>query len=208
MHMAGAYHTAVAKARAREQSEPHVMFIPAGGSSPLGNIGFVEAAREVGDNVDDIYIALGTMGSAIGLDIGLRAAGSRTRVIAVRASNRPTSSDKKIAAMYRDTVAFIRKRDPSFPEVTLDPELFVVDDRQLGQGYAMPTAAGRAATKLAEKHGIKLDDTYTAKAFASLVARADRDKRVLFWLTHSAHPLPDIDIDLAELPDALRAYAK
>ena len=57
-------------------------FIPPGGSSLLGVVGFVNAALELGRQIaggempepEYIYVACGTMGTAAGLTLGLRAA--------------------------------------------------------------------------------------------------------------------------------------
>eukprot|EP00729_Bicosta_minor_P000800 gene800-4739_t len=80
--------------------------IPAGGSSPLGNVGFVNAALELEEQIsagllpapDAIYIAMGSMGSAVGLAIGLAAVGLglHTRVVAVRTGGAKPTSLKKM----------------------------------------------------------------------------------------------------------------
>ncbi len=189
--------------------------IAPGGSSPAGNLGFVNAAFELHEQLargdmpppDDIVIALGTMGSAVGLAIGLAAAGRAIRVVAVRASNVSTSRPAALAQHYADTLAWLRARDPGFPDVPFDPDRLVIEARQLGAGYAQPTHAGRRAKALAAAHGLRLDDTYTAKAFAALSSDGIdlAGRRVLFWHTHSAEALPD-DIDLARVPRELRSY--
>src|SRR6266699_3016997 len=47
--------------------------------------------------------------------------------------------------------------------------LVVVDG--LGEGYGHPTPEGEAAERLASEHGLTLDPTYGAKAFAFLLQR-------------------------------------
>jgi len=69
--------------------------IPIGGSSPLGVVGFVNAAFELKEQIlrgeipepDYIYVASGSMGTAAGLTLGLRAINSKTRVISVRVNS-------------------------------------------------------------------------------------------------------------------------
>jgi D-cysteine desulfhydrase len=205
-------------AEARRAARPDdVAVLAPGGSEPLGNIGFVSAGVELADQIargelpepDVIYLALGTMGSAIGLDIGLVAAEHPIPIVAVRASSRPISRWKKLRRMYVETVAFLRSRDPSFPEVTLDPERFVVEDRFLGRGYAQPTIAGAEAIRFGAAHDLALEATYTAKAFAALraAAKADlRGKRVLFWQSHAGTHLDVSDVDPTALPTAFRGW--
>jgi len=195
-----------------------VLILPPGGTSPLGNVGFVNAAFELAEQVragelrepDDLYIAMGTMGSAVGLAIGLTAAGLKTRVVAVRASSRPTSSKTRLARSHADTLALLRQRDPSFPEVPLDETRLTVEDGFLGGGYAQPTRAGAAALALAREHGITLDLTYSAKAFAALLARArgQSGRRLLFWHTHGTLAAEVPQARPADLPAPLRGYAR
>ena len=216
--MAGSMKRARRLAEARRSADPDgIAILAAGGSEPLGNVGFVSAGIELADQIsrgelpepDVVYLALGTMGSAIGLDIGLVAAGRPLPIVAVRASSRPISTWKKLSRMYAETVAFLRKRDPSFPDVTLDPQRFVVEDHFLGKGYAEPTVAGRRALQLGAEHDVALDLTYTAKAFAALRAAAKEElkgKRVLFWQSHAAHRLDVSDVEPTALPAAFRGW--
>ncbi|HEX8207750.1 MAG TPA: pyridoxal-phosphate dependent enzyme, partial [Solirubrobacteraceae bacterium] len=65
--------------------------VPPGGSSPVGALGFVEAALELAEQVragelpepGTVWCALGSGGTAAGLALGLRLAGLRTKVRAV-----------------------------------------------------------------------------------------------------------------------------
>jgi hypothetical protein len=68
----------------------------------------------------------------------------------------------------------------------------VVTD-QLGPGYPHGTPAGAAARKLFNDAGFPiLDDTYSGKAAAHLLATLGRDPGpVLFWCTKSSAPLPE-----------------
>jgi 1-aminocyclopropane-1-carboxylate deaminase/D-cysteine desulfhydrase-like pyridoxal-dependent ACC family enzyme len=54
----------------------------------------------------------------------------------------------------------------------------------LGAGYGYPSPAGERARAVAADHGLVLDPTYGAKAFAFLVQRGTGNmKRVVFWHT-------------------------
>jgi hypothetical protein len=54
----------------------------------------------------------------------------------------------------------------------------------LGAGYGHPTPAGESARALAAQHGLVLDSTYGAKAFAALAQRATHNsQRLVFWHT-------------------------
>jgi len=70
------------------------------------------------------------------------------------------------------------------------PVTLVAD--QLGQGYPHPTPASMAARAVFARAGYPiLDDTYSGKAAAHLLATLARDEGpVLFWCTKSSAPLP------------------
>jgi hypothetical protein len=95
----------------------------------------------------------------------------------------------------------------------------VIDDRWQGAGYSWPTAMGTAAMRCAGAHGIGLEATYTAKAFAAALELSGiagfaaagepppfapprgQPLRVLYWQTFSAHS-PKVDV-LPALPPEL-----
>ena len=204
----------------RAARDPSLYVIPAGGSSPLGTVGFLRAGLELAEQVrrgalpepDRLYVPLGTMGTAIGLALGLSAAGLRTRVHAVRVSNRATSSDAEIRRLTKETCRWLTERDPAFGDLA-EPRFTVVGD-QLGRGYAAPTKAAEEAVDLASKHGFALETTYTGKCLAALMADAKTGgaamakETIVFWNTHSSLALPGGEADGETLPAALRAAVR
>jgi len=191
--------------------------IAAGGSSPLGNLGYLNAALELEQQVragvlpapHRLYLAMGTMGCAVGLALGLALTELPTHLIAVRVSNVPTSTPARFQALFDSTVAWLRQRDPAFPQLALDPSRVSLEGRFLGRGYAQPTRAGRDAVRLAREHaGLTLELTYTAKALAAVAAVAPsiREERVLFWNTHSRVEPATGDTGPRDLPREFRPY--
>lgn len=208
---------ASATRRAAALADAGAYVSPAGGTSPLGNTGFVNAGFELAEQVasgtlpepDYVYVALGTMGSAVGLAIGLGAAGLETQVVGVRASNVSTSTPAALQAVFTDTVEFLHDLDPTFPRVAFSDDRIVIEAGFLGRGYAYPTTSGKRAMKVYAAHfGRQLEPTYTAKAFAALLARAPEQPQSvhLFWNTHSSQPMDVSDVDAASLPSELRGY--
>lgn len=169
-------------------------WIPMGGTSPLGNLAFVSAALEIAERVRagelpavaTVVVALGSVGSAVGLALGFALAGSPTRVVAVRCSSPATSSRAVIDAAIADTSALLRRLDPGLLDRVADARArLVVEPAELGPGYARSTPASiRAAALLQEHEGITVDGAYTAKAAAHLVrhAAALREGPVALWL--------------------------
>jgi D-cysteine desulfhydrase len=207
---------AAAARASRDDGEPY--WIETGGSSLLGNVGLVNAAFELKEQVDAgllpepdfLYIALGTMGSAVGLMVGLKAAGMKTVVVPVRASSADTSSEAKLAAMYKETTDYLRSLDPSFPPVALDPAGGGIRGGYLGGGYGIPTPKGARAMAVFKEHtGVDLEPTYTGKTFAAVLddAKDLGGKVVLFWNTYGSRKLDlSASFNYGELPAALRPY--
>lgn len=209
--VADAEHRARAALASKGKAAPWV--IPAGGTSPLGNLAFADAALELAEQVqagalpepDAIYVAAGTLGSAVGLCLGAFLGGLRTQVVAVRASTPSISSEGAFRRLYGETIAYARRLDPSFPAPELASGAFRIDGGALGTGYGRATPDGRRARQLAaECEGWELEDTYTAKALAALIARRPAGVSV-FWLTQSA-VLPGVAGDYADLPAPLARY--
>lgn len=203
----------------RGSGVPTPYVIPAGGTSPLGNVGYVNAAFELAEQCaaglmpvpDELYVAAGTLGTAAGLYVGLRAAGLPTRLVSVRASNPGTGSLRNLRAQIESTSRFLRERDPDFPDVEIVEALLHHERGFTGEGYAIPSSAGRHAQETAHEHGgIELDPTYTAKAFAALISRAPRhaERIVLFWNTFDPRHVGSGTVGAGDLPPEFRGYLR
>lgn len=204
-----------ARARAAELArEGRTLVIPAGGTDPLANVGFVDAGFELAEQIargelevpERVYIALGTNGSAAGLALGLAAAGhADIAVVGVRASSPATSSEAEVARAIASTKEIVREHDASFPD--LDVRV-VIDGRELGRGYALTTPRAERALALAADGGLELETTYTAKAFAALARDAEARvvRRALFWMTHDARR--GADVEPREVPGDLAGWLR
>ena len=175
-------------------------WLPPGGSSPLGAVGFVDAALELAGQVEAgllpapavVVVPLGTGGTAAGLLVGLRAAGLRARVMAVRVNDRLRLSSRTILALARRTRRLLARRGADLRRIALDERDVAVPERWLGAGYGHRTPAAEAALALArETEDLRLEPVYTAKAMAALVDTVREeppDGPVVFWNTHGAVP--------------------
>lgn len=81
----------------------------------------------------------------------------------------------------------------------------VLEPGFLGGGYGRATAAGDRATDLAEREGLVLDPTYTAKAFAAALDLVEKSRfqRVLYWHTLSSASLEAMLTQALPLPAEL-----
>jgi D-cysteine desulfhydrase len=180
----------VAYARALAARWRGARWIPAGGSTPLGVIGQVNAALELTLQVekrtlphpDRVVVPLGTGGTAAGLALGFAIAGFRTEVIATRVVPRVVANVAHVKRLVARTAAFIQRltrTDLARPEARA---VRIVHDFY-GGAYGRATNAGNdVARRCLEQTGILVDPTYGAKALASAVTIAARDGgTTLFW---------------------------
>ena len=177
---------------------PYLM--PPGGSAPLGCVGYVRAALELGDQIaagevpepSHIVVALGSGGTAAGLLAGLRLAGLRSRLLCVLVSDVIRLDARSVARLARRTLRLLRAHGMGDVTDPLDGTL-KVESRWLGSGYGWSTPEGeRAMSLLAEREGVTLDPVYTAKAMAAILALNESgtfgDGPVLYWHTHTPPP--------------------
>lgn len=169
-------------------------FIAAGGSSPLGSIGYVKAVFELKSQIDAdilpeprfIFVPVGTCGTMAGLAVGVRLAGLRSQVVGVRVSDWVLANSWAVSRMVWRILRLIGTTDAG----RLHPRAIELWHHDFGQGYATPTDAGRqAVAMMAEHEGIVLENTYTGKTLAGLIhyvkAREYEDEPILFWHTYS-----------------------
>jgi 1-aminocyclopropane-1-carboxylate deaminase/D-cysteine desulfhydrase-like pyridoxal-dependent ACC family enzyme len=196
-------------------------FIPPGGSSLLGAVGFVNAALELGGQVasgempepEYIYIACGTMGTAAGLTLGLRAAKLGSRVVSVRICGEKFVNTGAMIGLISKTNSLLCSLDASFPKFEFSEADVDIRHDHAGQRYALFTDDGMEAVSLMrECEGIKLDGTYTGKTLAALRHDAKsgnlRGKAVLFWNTLNSRDFSDniSGLDYHDLPRPFHRY--
>ena len=155
--------------------------IPAGGSSPVGALGFVRAAIELGEQVRQgalpaprrIFVAAGTAGTLAGLAVGLPMAGLDTTVIGVRVVPEAWLTFADVDLLCRQTADLLH----------VTPGPWQLDDRWLGGGYSVETASGVEAVNKAGEWDLNLETCYTGKAMAAAIDGSGGPD--LFWQTHN-----------------------
>jgi len=161
---------------ARGARPPYLL--PAGGSSPVGALGYVEAALEIAAQVEDgslpepahVVVPVGTGGTAAGLALGFQLAGLRTRVVGVVVNDQLRLDAAVFARLARRTAKLLERRGASLGELRLEPDMLDLTREEIGAGYGHRTEAGTRAAALAAEEGLSLDPVYTAKAMAGLLA--------------------------------------
>lgn len=196
-------------------------FIPTGGTCPLGELGFINAAFELKQQIeqgimpepDYIYAPLGSMGTTVGLMIGLKAAGLKTQVVAVRVDDYEDANEQTLLPLLHAATAYVRSLDASFPDITFGLEDIVIAHDFFGQGYGIATPQARQAMSVMhEKYGITLDGTYSGKTVAAMLhdlqKPALKNKVVLYWNTFCGLDYSSIVSESAykQLPHCFHKY--
>jgi D-cysteine desulfhydrase len=161
---------------ARAGHPPYLL--PAGGSSPVGALGYVEAALEIAAQVEDgslpepahVVVPVGTGGTAAGLALGFQLAGLRTRVVGVVVNDQLRLDPPVFARLARRTARLLERRGAHLGQLQLDPGMLDLTRDQIGAGYGHRTEAATRAAALAAEERLSLDPVYTAKAMAGLLA--------------------------------------
>ena len=182
--------------------------IPEGGSNGLGSLGYVEAMREVkqqmhlglagdGSPFDVVAHACGSGGTAAGVGLGAAHYGVAHETWAFAVCDDRDYFRKTIARIaiesrgYMSSLPEIAFVEPGSPE-SVAPDgtaRIVVDDRAKGPAYgSMNDAQKRFLVRVARAAGLVLDPVYTGKALFGVAQAVERGEirqgsRVLFLHT-------------------------
>jgi D-cysteine desulfhydrase len=194
--------------------------IPFGGTTALSSAGFVSAGFELATQIekgempepDVVYVALGSMGTAAGVALGMRAAGLLSKVVAVPVVSYEFNTSEALLALVRETQDLLHATDPTFPVFSWEEGDVEIASGFLGEGYAQFTSEGMEALRAAHASGLHLEGTYTGKTFSAILAhgRAGRleARTVLFWNTYSSADITALtdSADASRVPARLRDY--
>ena len=164
----------------------HARWIPGGGAHPRAVIGHLLAGLELATQLlappEAIVTPLGSGGTAAGLLLAVQALGWRTNIVAVRVAPILVANRWRVLSPARRAATLLRSLGLSFRI----PHCAFRILNGLGPGYGQPSPAGEAALRLAASHGLALDTTYSAKAFAAIEALSGEFRRLVFWHTFAA----------------------
>ena len=169
--------------------------IPGGGSNPVGALGYVDCAREIVVQADEldmpidrIVTATGSAGTHAGLVAGLAVMGADIPVLGIGVRAPKARQEENVLKLAQATAALLGRPD------AVTAEMVVADCDYVGAGYGLIDDAVIEALKLAARtDGIVLDPVYTGKAMKGLIAlaRAGRfeNETVVFLHTGGAQGL-------------------
>ena len=160
-----------AEVRARG-GRPYV--IPGGGSNAVGALGYVDCAREIVVQADDLDMAVdrivtatGSAGTHAGLVAGLAVMGADIPVLGIGVRAPRDKQEANVLKLARETAMLLGR-----PDVVSDA-MVVADCDYVGAGYGLIDQGVVDAIVLAARtDGILLDPVYTGKAMKGLIALA------------------------------------
>lgn len=168
--------------------KPYVVAV--GASTPLGCLGYVNAAHELQAQIeqlnlppfDRIVVATGSTGTQAGLLVGMKAMGIKTRVEGIAVVPKERCAPR-LKALVLELVDFLGL------SVDIPDDDIVLHGEYGDPGYAVITPLEREAIRIAARsEGLLLDPVYTGRALGGLI-RGIRsgmyaaNERILFWHT-------------------------
>ncbi|WP_295241354.1 D-cysteine desulfhydrase [uncultured Brevundimonas sp.] len=160
-----------AEVRARG-GKPYV--IPGGGSNPIGALGYVDCAREIVVQADEmdlevhrIVTATGSAGTHAGLVAGLAVMGADIPVLGIGVRAPKDRQEANVFKLAEETAALLGQPG------RVTREMVVADCDYVGEGYGLiDQGVIDALTLAARLDGIVLDPVYSGKAMKGLIALA------------------------------------
>jgi len=195
-----------------------IYYMAPGCSTPLGNLGYLDAAFELKNQVDKgeipepdyIFVPTASSGTASGLTMGVKLAGLKTHIHAVQTSFSGMANFKAIRRLSKKTQKYLNDLEVSIPDITFE-HLHYNEDYYGGE-YGLPTKKCIEAINLLNaEEGISLEPTYSGKTFAALLGFVrknklkTKDKTIVFWNTFNSHDFSEIikKVDYHDLPQEL-----
>jgi len=167
------------------------VFMPVGGHTAVGALGYVSAAAELAGQLSaagveqaTVVLAAGSGGTLAGLMAGFFLLGSRHQLLGIDVGKLWRGFPASIAALASDVCRLLGR-----PHKFEPADVPMIERTYVGAGYARTTPASLAAIhRLAELEGLLLDPVYTAKAMAGLLdlaskGRWNRKEHVVFLHT-------------------------
>ena len=180
-------------------------FVPLGGSNALGSLGYVKCAGEIVEysqtnkcQFNYVTVVNGSAGTHAGLIAGFKAHSYSTTTIGYTVV-------RSVAETLPYTLELVNQCLHLFASnLSVSSADIILDDKYVGEGYGLPTAAMKEAMYLmGQTEGLILDPVYTGKAFAGVIADIRNGKftnkdNILFIMTGGApgvHAYQDVFSD-------------
>lgn len=173
-----------------ESQGEKVYMIPVGGSSSLGAAGYVMAAKEIKDqleemnvNIDYVFTGFGSVGTYGGLYLGAKYFNAGFRPIGVSVSHKNDAEMQEKIDLINETNEFLELG------VKVTPDDMWIEKGYVGISYNVPDPLTRSYVyMMAKEEAIILDACYTGKVFRGMIEMIEKgeiskDKNVMLLHT-------------------------
>ncbi len=179
-----------------------VYLIPEGGSNEIGVFGYMNAVLEMNEqmdlsSVDAITCAVGSVGTLLGLVLGLKLVGGKIKVVGFNVTKRGSSYfHEKIERLMES----MKRRWKDFNLKIESDDYEIIDDFS-GPAYAVPTDEDyEMILNIAKMESVILDQVYTSKAFRGTVETfKNRGLKVLFIHTGGTFGIFAVDEEITKV---------
>lgn len=173
-------------------------FLWAGCSNPVATFAYINAAFELKQQIDagelpepeHIFVPVGSCSTLAGLTLGTQLTGLKTKVMGIRVAPShlgpfPACTEGEVNKVINQAVKQMKswgiKGIHQIPQCHFSNDFY-------GEGYGVASTESEAAKKAFEQAGIKLENTYSAKAAAAFLQQLEIDnkKPQLFWQTFNS----------------------
>lgn len=165
-----------------------VYYVPMGGSNEIGMLGYVECAieldkqaRELGISDASVYVTVGSMGTYLGMLIGLKECGSDLRLVGINVlpyAENAADEEGNEKALRGALCDYYRKICDFFPDYSswgITPDDFNIVTHYIHGAYNNAVDDVREIMYyLARKEAIIIDPCYTGKTFEAVVDGAKK----------------------------------
>jgi 1-aminocyclopropane-1-carboxylate deaminase/D-cysteine desulfhydrase-like pyridoxal-dependent ACC family enzyme len=153
-----------------------VYYMPIGGSSAIGALGYVDAFYEIlydcgkyKINFDYIVHSSTSAGTQTGLIIGKKLTGWKGKIIGIGSAKNQEQLSEEIYKLANETGNFFN--------INIKYDDIIIDDKYIGEDYGVVTEKGKEAVELfARLEGIFLDYVYSGKAASGLIDYMEKNK--------------------------------
>lgn len=162
----------IAKAQQLQAQGERPYIIPGGGSNAIGALGYVAAAIELINQLNQLQLsashivhATGSTGTQAGLLAGIAATHSNLPVLGISVRAEKSIQEQNVYRLAQATLTHL-----GLNSNLVQPEKVVANSDYVGDGYGIATPEMIEAVQLlARTEGILLDPVYSGKGFAGLV---------------------------------------
>ena len=162
-----------------------VYYMPIGGSSPIGALGYADAFFEILEDCEKLKLKFDyivhsstSAGTQSGLLIGQKLSGWNGKIIGIGSA--------KNQKQLTDEIFVLSNEAGKFFNISVDFDDIITDDKYIGKEYGVITEKGREAVNIfARMEGIFLDYVYSGKAASGLIdylekRKFEKDANILF----------------------------